>query len=49
MLISKGHYVRENAGDFGDFFNYTCVIGAFDDDTQTLRTMVSPQYVLEFC
>jgi len=34
MLIGKGHYVRANAGDFGDFYNYTRVIGAFADALQ---------------
>ena len=38
MLIGKGHYVRANAGDFGDFCNYTHVIGAFADALQIKNT-----------
>jgi hypothetical protein len=34
MLIGKRYYVRANAGDFGDFYNYTRVIGAFADALQ---------------
>jgi hypothetical protein len=38
MLIGKRYYVRANAGDFGDFCNYTHVIGAFADALQIKNT-----------